>query len=58
MLTTFTFPEAWKCAQMIPITKIPKPTSTSNFRLIRILPFLARVFEKEKSGIFKITLNK
>ena len=40
------FPPAWKKARVIALKKVPVPSSTSDFRPIALLCFLAKVLEK------------
>ena len=44
-LMTSVFPHAWKQAIIIPIPKIPKPTSISHYRPISLLCSLSKVLE-------------
>ncbi|KAG7310994.1 hypothetical protein JYU34_003847 [Plutella xylostella] len=40
------FPSLWKKAFILPLPKVPNPTSLSQFRPISILPFLSKVLER------------
>ncbi len=40
-----TFPAAWKKAFVLPLPKVPNPTSVAQYRPISILPFLSKVLE-------------
>ena len=44
-LVSHTVPRAWKLTIIHPIQKTPKSTKTSNYRLISILPTIAKVTE-------------
>ena len=45
-ISSGTFPNAWKEAQIVPIPKKGIPVSFSDYRPISILPFLSKIFEK------------
>ncbi|KAG7310019.1 hypothetical protein JYU34_004547 [Plutella xylostella] len=45
-LISSSFPSLWKNAFILPLPKIPSPTSLTQFRPISILPFLSKVLER------------
>ncbi|KAG7309261.1 hypothetical protein JYU34_005202 [Plutella xylostella] len=45
-LLSKSFPSLWKNAFVLPLPKVPNPTSLSQFRPISILPFLSKVLER------------
>ena len=45
-LSTSHFPSAWKKSCILALKKVPAPSSTSDFRPIALLCFLAKVLEK------------
>ena len=38
-------PSSWKCASVVSIPKVPKTSSTADFRPISLLPILSKVLE-------------
>ncbi|XP_059223077.1 uncharacterized protein LOC131996900 [Stomoxys calcitrans] len=45
ILMTSSYPDAWKIARVVPIPKISRPTTPSDFRPISILPVFSKIFE-------------
>jgi len=45
-MTTGEFPDFWKIAHITPIPKVHCPSSSSEYRLISVLPVLSKLFEK------------
>lgn len=45
-LLSSSFPSTWKSAFIVPLPKVPNPSSLSQFRPISILPFLSKVLER------------
>ena len=46
MLHTYIYPNAFKIAKVIPIFKKDDPILLTNYRLISLLPTLAKIFER------------
>jgi hypothetical protein len=46
----FEFPSRWKCAAMLPISKVSNPAGFSDFRPITLLPCLSKVCEVLMAG--------
>ncbi|CAH2091002.1 unnamed protein product [Euphydryas editha] len=45
-LTSKTFPNAWRLANVLPIPKLSNPSLPSHYRPISILPFLSKILER------------
>ena len=45
-MTTGEFPDSWKIAHISPIPEVPRPSSSSEYRPIFVLPVLSKLFEK------------
>jgi hypothetical protein len=45
MLTTYTFPMAWKISKIVPISKKNKPVTLSDYHPISILPVLSKAMQ-------------
>lgn len=45
LITSSSFPALWKCAVVVPVPKVPSPSSVKDFRPISLLPAISKVFE-------------
>ena len=46
IISSYTYPDAWKLAHVVPLCKKPQPTSPNDTRPIVNLPHIAKVFDK------------
>ena len=47
-------PSSWKCVSVVPIPKVPKTSSTADFRPISLIPILSKILERH----FYLLINK
>lgn len=57
-LSKGSFPSSWRKAHVLPLPKVPNPSSFSQFRPISILPILSKVLEGLVQRQLTIYLNK